>query len=142
LGTASSTAVSGINKDGLGVGLGTSFAAYGAFGPLGPFGGKYAVDGASLDVAGTGFSVGAFIATVTGKIIDLVTTSLLASAASLGAGGPVVPFVHAVDGARVGVAVLFGLEGLAWNTTTRGGGGNGACALLDATTALLITFSP
>jgi hypothetical protein len=67
-----------------------------------------AINGAGLGVAHALFSRGACVATVLGSEINLVVARLLTSATGLGAGSPGVPGVLAIDGARVGVAVLLG----------------------------------
>jgi len=101
-----------VGDDGTRLGLGASTTSLGAGTKLGPAR-DLAVDGAGLSVAGAVFSVGAFVTTVLGSDVNLVVTGLLASAASLGAGGPGVPGVGAVDAARVSVAVLLGRYGIA-----------------------------
>lgn len=49
-----------------------------------------------------------------GSKVDSVVARLGAGATSLGASGPGVPGMHAVDGARVGITVLLSRDLVAW----------------------------
>jgi hypothetical protein len=108
------------NHDRTRLGLGASAAGLGAGSEAGPFG-DLAVDGASLHVANAHFPVGAFVAIVCGGNDNIVVARLDAFTAGLGAGSPGVPGVFAVDGARVGVAVLRGHLCAACNAACFGG---------------------
>jgi len=67
---------------------------------------KLAVNGARLKITGTLLLHGAFVTTVFSRDVDSVATRLFTSATRPRASLPRVPGVHAVDTARVRVAVL------------------------------------
>jgi hypothetical protein len=77
-----------------------------------------------VDVADASFLLRAFVTTVLGGDVNLVVTGLFAVAAGLGAGGPGVPGVHAVDAARVSVAVLFDVDWVTWLAAVLGNSDN------------------
>jgi hypothetical protein len=110
---ATGTAKAGNSDDGTRLGLGTSTARLGASTVSGPAR-HSAINRAVLGVANALFLGGASVTTVLGSDVDLVVARLGASATSLGASGPGVPGMLAVDGARVGVAVLLSRDLVAW----------------------------
>jgi len=125
----------------LGALLGARTASGGACRPCRPPG-KLAVNGARLSVASTFFLGGAVITTMLGSNVNLVGTRLGAGATSLGAGGPSVPGVFAVNGARVRVAVLNSGTAGATNTTMLGSSDYRLRSLLEAAAAQLVASAP
>jgi hypothetical protein len=100
-------------------------------------GSDLAVDRAVLGVADAVHLGGAFVTAVLDMSVDVEGASLDASAAGLGAGAPVAPAVVAVDGARVGVAVVAGVKGGATNATIDSLVHDGASLGSDTAAALL-----
>jgi len=125
----------------LGALLGARTASGGACRPCRPPG-RLAVNGARLSVASTFFLGGAVITTMLGSNVNLVGTRLGAGATSLGAGGPSVPGVFAVNGARVRVAVLNSGTAGATNTTMLGSSDYRLRSLLEAAAAQLVASAP
>jgi hypothetical protein len=103
--TACDTTVLNRSHNRLSALLGATSTGLGACTPGRPAG-KLAVDRASLSVADALVGSRAFVTTVLGSSINLIVARLLTGATRLGASGPGVPIVLAVDGARVHVAVL------------------------------------
>jgi hypothetical protein len=95
-----------VGGDGASLDLHASGAAGGRADTISSPSGDDAVDGAELSVADAVHLSGAFVAAVSSSGVNVEGASLDASAAGLGAGAPGVPGVYAVDGARVGVAVI------------------------------------
>jgi hypothetical protein len=79
-----------------------------------------AVNGAALGVANAFLSSRAFVTTMLGRNVNSVSARLDTLATGLGASGPGVPGVFAIDGARVGVAILLTCTTAAGNTTKLG----------------------
>jgi hypothetical protein len=131
---ATDTAVALGSHDRTSLGLGASAAGLGA-GSVARPAGDLAVDGAGLHVAHALFLVGAFVTSVLSSDGNVVGASLHAEATGLGAGGPGVPGVFAVDGARVSVAVLRGRESGAHLAAVSDVGDNGASTLFYAASA-------
>lgn len=127
--------------DRFGTSLATTRASLRAPTPAGPIR-RYAVNGARLKVAHTGFLVGACITTMFGSNIDVVGTSLYPFTTCLRARGPVVPGVLTVDSARVGVAVLFRVQGWAGSAAAHVRLVDKSGALSDAAAAFFVTGSP
>jgi hypothetical protein len=77
-----------------------------------------------------------------GGDVNSVVTSLHATSASLGASGPGVPGVLAIDGARVGVAILLNAESVTRFTTMSDVSDDGTSAGFDAAAAKLRASRP
>jgi hypothetical protein len=131
---AASPAVDLAGLDGTRGGVGASTAALGAGAPLVPFRHR-AIDWAGLLIANLLLGSGALVTTVGSSLDDVVVTGLAASAAALGALGPVVPLEGAVDTAGVCVAVLrVRYLSIARLATVSGCGDDRAGLLLNAAT--------
>jgi len=130
-----------VSGDGARLGLGTSTARLRASAVARP-GRNLAVNWASLDVADTVFSQRTSITTVFGSDINLVVARLGAGATSLGAGGPGVPRMRAVNGARVSVAVLLSRNCIASLASVGDVGDDGLGTSLDTATAEFSAGTP
>jgi hypothetical protein len=116
------------------LGLGTSAARLGAGTIVRPAR-DLAVDGTGLGVASSLLDVRAGIAFIFGGGDDPEVTGLITSTTGLGAGGPWVPLIHAMDCAGAGIAVTLFLKSGANDTAVLGSSGDGARTLLDAAVA-------
>jgi hypothetical protein len=104
--------------------------------------GNLAVHGAPLSVANAFFLVRTVVTAMLGRNVNLVGTRLGAGTTSLGAGGPSVPGVFAVDGTRVGITVLNSRTAGATNTTMLSSSDYRLRSLLEAASADLVTSCP
>lgn len=77
-----------------------------------------------------------------GSDVNVVGARLLARSASLGASGPRIPRVLAINGARVGIAILLSRGDGARHTTMSGSSNNRLGARVNATTTKLRTDRP
>jgi len=134
----SNAAIHGRGNNRARLGLGTSATSLGAGRVAGPSR-KLAVNGARLGVANTIFGRRTGVTAVLGSNVNAVSARLLARAASLRASGPSVPGMLAVNGARVGVAVLLSRGDAANHTAMSGCGNNRLGTTVDAATAKLGT---
>ena len=140
-GRTSDTTILHRSNDRTSLGLGTSTASLGAGTVARPCR-DLAVNGATLDVAGTAFVQGAVVTAVFSRDVHIIRTGLGATTTRLGACGPGVPGVFAIKRARVGVAVLLGEGGRANNTAMGSGGDDGLGASLHTTVAVFRTRGP
>lgn len=108
-GRARLTSVEGSNYHRFGASCRATSTGCSAGSPRRPSGDN-AINRASLGVAHALFMVGAFSAAVGSHDEHLMVARLVSSATGLGAGGPGVPSVDAVDRARVSVTVAFLLQ--------------------------------
>jgi hypothetical protein len=140
-GGADNATVSNVSYNFARLGLGTSATRLGA-GTVARPGRDLAVNWATLGVAHAVFRCGALIATMFGGDVNSVVTRLHATATGLGASGPGVPGVRAIDGARVGVAVLLRGDRAADSTTVLASSDDGLGAGLNTTTTDLRASGP
>jgi hypothetical protein len=104
--------VGSIRDDGTGLGLGTSAARLGA-GTIARPARSLAVFNTNLGVAHARLRARAGVTAVLGRDVNSVSARLSTNTTTPGAGGPGVPGVRAINGARMGVAVLSCVQSVA-----------------------------
>jgi len=135
-------AVGHVSDNGTSLGLGTGRAAsLGAGGVRRPSR-DLAVNRASLAVAHARLGGRTFITAVLGRNVNSVSARLAARATGLGASRPGVPGVLAIDGARVGVAVLLSRHRAASSATELASSDDGLGPGLDTATTDLRASGP